>query len=127
MPAMLGWLSCATVRASRRKRSFHSSSLASASGRILMATCRNSFVSSARQTSPIPPEPSRPISRYVPSCMRWSGYSGIHDLMPPAPADDAVVRRDDTRELGRELFDGGGCAVELPAERIALQCRGDGI
>ena len=39
--AMLGWLSDASVRASRSKRASRSASAANASGRTLMATCRS--------------------------------------------------------------------------------------
>ena len=58
MPAMLGWEKAARTRASRSKRSRRSGSEAKQSGSTLRATSRPSFVSSARQTSPMPPSPS---------------------------------------------------------------------
>ena len=49
---MFGWLSDARTCASRLNRARRSGSLTKASGRILRATARFSFVSRARQTSP---------------------------------------------------------------------------
>src|SRR5436190_19304832 len=57
---MFGWLSAARVFASRSNRARRSGSSAKASGRILIATSRSSFVSRARYTSPMPPSPSFP-------------------------------------------------------------------
>ena len=57
---MLGWPSCATARASRRKRARRSGSARSSSGRSLIATLRSSRESLARCTSPMPPWPSLP-------------------------------------------------------------------
>src|SRR5262245_47929378 len=54
---MLGWLSEAKSLASRSSRASRSGSSANAGGRTLIATSRSSVVSTARQTSPIPPSP----------------------------------------------------------------------
>ena len=58
MPAMLGCEKAASARASRSKRGEALGSVAKLAGSTLSATSRPSFVSSARQTSPIPPAPS---------------------------------------------------------------------
>src|SRR6185503_7902400 len=60
---MLGWERLAAICASRlkRARSFGSSAL-----RNLRATHRLSSVSSAFQTSPMPPEPSFSVRTYLP-------------------------------------------------------------
>ena len=55
---MLGWSSAAAALASLISRCRAGSLPAERSGSILMATLRASVVSSARKTSPIPPEPS---------------------------------------------------------------------
>src|SRR5262245_32936458 len=64
---MLGWFSKARVRACRSKRARRSPSWAKASGRILIATSRWSFVSRARYTSPMPPAPIWSVISYGPS------------------------------------------------------------
>src|SRR5579864_4012358 len=65
--AMLGWLSDASVRASRRKRASRSGSRANSRGKVLMATSRPSLLSCARYTSPMPPEPNGDTIRYGPN------------------------------------------------------------
>ncbi len=60
---MCGWLSAATARASRRKRSSRSGLEAIPAGSTLIATSRLSFVSVARYTSPIPPAPIAAVIR----------------------------------------------------------------
>src|SRR5207247_2408294 len=52
---MFGWVSAATVRASRRNRWRLPSSTASSGGSTLIATRRSSRRSRARYTSPMPP------------------------------------------------------------------------
>src|SRR3954452_12072811 len=66
-------------------------------GSTLMATMRPSRVSSARQTSPIPPAPTRAISRYGPRC--WSGASmpGILSLSVCLVARKDALDRCDAR------------------------------
>ena len=55
--AMFVWLSEASTLASRSKRASRSASAAKPSGRTLIATSRSSVVSTAFQTTPIPPSP----------------------------------------------------------------------
>ncbi len=59
---MLGWLSEEAARASWLKRLNRLGSVANFSGRNLTATSRCRSWSRARQTSPIPPAPSRESS-----------------------------------------------------------------
>src|SRR5687768_13420546 len=63
---MLGWLSEASIRASRSNRLRRSGSLATLAGSTLTATSRPRRVSWARYTSPMPPTPSWPMIRYGP-------------------------------------------------------------
>ena len=56
-PTMCGWLSWATERASRRKRSSWSESDAISRCMSLTATRRSSVVSNARKTVDMPPAP----------------------------------------------------------------------
>ena len=63
MVTMLGWFSEASERASRSKRARRSASCATAGGSILIATSRPSFVSVARNTSPMPPAPRAAVMR----------------------------------------------------------------
>src|SRR5919108_589000 len=58
-----GWLSCATARASRRKRSSWSGSVEMSRCMSLIATWRSSVGSKARYTLDIPPEPILSSSR----------------------------------------------------------------
>src|SRR5262245_12417301 len=67
MEAMFGWLSAASVCASRRKRPSRSASSANAADSALIATSRESRVSRARYTSPMPPLPSGAMISYGPS------------------------------------------------------------
>src|SRR5207344_1201651 len=79
MIAMLGWFSEARVLASRWKRASRSASCANASGRILIATSRSSFVSRARYTWPIPPSPISAATSYGPR--RVPGTMVIRSLL----------------------------------------------
>src|SRR5215212_3187086 len=63
---MFGWLSAASTLASRSKRASRSWSPANSAGIALIATSRPSLLSRARQTSPIPPFPSGPVTAYGP-------------------------------------------------------------
>src|SRR5258706_16101640 len=64
---MPGWFSAASDFASRSNRTTRSLSSKNASGRILRATSRASFVSVARYTSPIPPAPRGERISYGPT------------------------------------------------------------
>ena len=57
---MLGWFSDEIARASRSKRALNCSCV------VLMATARPNRVSTARNTSPMPPSPSLLSIRYGP-------------------------------------------------------------
>src|SRR5215204_1863979 len=61
-----GWLSCATARASRRKRSSWSGSVEMSRCMSLIATQRSSVGSNARYTLDIPPDPTFSSSRKRP-------------------------------------------------------------
>jgi hypothetical protein len=63
MVTMFGWLREATARASRRNRSSRSGLDSIPAGSTLSATSRPSFVSVARQTSPMPPAPRAAVIR----------------------------------------------------------------
>ena len=63
---MLGWLSAASVCASRVNLANRSESWESKSGRTLSATSRLSLESRARNTSPIPPTPRLAVTSYGP-------------------------------------------------------------
>ena len=72
---MLGWFKAEAARASRSSRASRSRSAESSAGRTLTATWRPRRVSSARKTSPIPPEPSGAMTSYGPS--RVPGPTGL--------------------------------------------------
>ena len=64
---MCGWLSAASICASRLKRARRSGSNSNALGSTFSATSRRSLLSRARNTSPIPPAPSSAMTRYGPT------------------------------------------------------------
>src|SRR5262249_5789177 len=71
-------------------RARRSASWATASGRILIATSRDSLVSRARYTSPMPPAPSGAVISYAPrrepavSVMKRDDYTDRKPLQPRA-------------------------------------------
>src|SRR4051794_26403832 len=107
MPA---WFSEAVILASARKRSTNSGSLVSSERRILTATWRASRVSSAAQTSPIPPTAIRCVNRYR-SDNRSPGVSAISP-----PQGDA---RRAARQPSRTALDGR-------CDDLVADGRGDG-
>src|SRR5262245_8831549 len=67
MAPMFGWSREARTWASRLNRDRRSASRANSAGRIFSATSLFSFVSRARYTSPIPPDPRAERISYGPS------------------------------------------------------------
>src|SRR6478609_6978528 len=64
---MFGWFSDASTRASRSNRARRPACSMKRCGSTLSATSRSRRVSRARYTSPMPPSPRRPSTRYGPS------------------------------------------------------------
>src|SRR5215211_201943 len=92
---MFGWLSWATERASRRKRSTYSSSVVNCSWRTLIATVRSNSRSSAFQTLDIPPRPISSRSSYRPA-IRSPVDTGVKATA--ALTEDSFERRFPDRE-----------------------------
>src|SRR5687768_1743981 len=149
---MFGWLSDASVFASRSKRIRRSGSLANDSGRIFSATSRSSLVSRARYTSPMPPAPILAAISYGPKrapearAMAKPFYGVYRFRLPPADAHPSVdaaalllgagvgplveqhpeaqsARRGDVQPPVAVQIDD----VVLTAERDVLPRRGDGV
>src|SRR5438067_12454952 len=90
---MFGWDSLAAARASRRTRPRMSGSRAMSALSNLTATGRPSTSSYPRQTTDIPPAPSRSTSRYRPASVSTTPFS-VHHARHAVPL--AGVKREMT-------------------------------
>src|SRR5438045_1004115 len=116
---MCGWLSWATARASRRKRSSWSVSAAMSRCISLIATRRSRVASKARYTVDIPPAPTWASSRYRPlsGALRLRGrLLGLARLLGLRDAGRLGGRRVDRALAERDLAAG----LRLGLGRVGL-------
>src|SRR5437879_5351819 len=111
---MPGWFKLASERASRSKRERRSASSKRVSGSTFSATILSTRVSRARNTSPMPPAPSRATISYGPSFVPG-------DMLTSSPDSGALLHGGPARVPSKRLELGSSPAERVPDEGPRLE------